>query len=136
MASLDSKSAIRKSVLDFLKANSFLGALPDDALDRLFQAGHIKTYSRGQMIHQRGDPGEFLLVIVAGRIKITNIGPGAREIVQNVLAPGDVHGEIALLDGGARSAAATALEDTQAFGLFRRDLLPVLKSNRIRSWKS
>jgi CRP/FNR family transcriptional regulator, cyclic AMP receptor protein len=129
MASTDSKTATRASVLDFLKANTFLGALPEEALDRLFQAGHTKGFAKGQTIYQRGDPGDYVLVILSGRIKITNIGPGAREMLHNVLAPGDVHGEIALLDGGERTATATALEDTQAFLLFRRDLIPILRSN-------
>jgi CRP-like cAMP-binding protein len=45
------------------------------------------------------------------------------------LGAGDLNGEIALLDGGPRTATAIALQDTEAFVLLRRDLLPLLRGN-------
>jgi CRP-like cAMP-binding protein len=91
--------------------------------------GRLKHYAQGEVIFERGDPGDYLLIIVSGRVKISNVTADAHEVVLNLLSAGDLNGEIALLDGGQRTATATALEETRAFLLFRRDLLPVLREH-------
>jgi CRP-like cAMP-binding protein len=116
-------------ILRFLKSKTFIGAFPEHVIGPLLRSGHIKHFSKGQTIFQRGDPGDYLLLIVSGQVKISNVTAEGREIVLNLLGAGDLNGEIALLDGGQRTAAATALQDTEAFVLFRRDLLPLLRGN-------
>jgi CRP-like cAMP-binding protein len=111
---------------DALKALSFLGGLPDLALDQLAGRAHFKRYKKGETIVTRGDAGESLMILLAGRAKISNITSDAREIVLNFLGKGDVIGEIAILDGAPRTADGFAIDDTEALVLYRRDLLPVL----------
>lgn len=124
-----SSETSKERTLQFVKHNTFLGALPEAVLLALVQRGHLRSFAQGQSIYQRGDPGDSLMVIVAGRVKITNVTANAREVVLNFLGPGDLNGEIAALDGRERSAGAVALEDTQAFVIYRRDLLTVLSSS-------
>jgi len=116
----------KDQLLGFLKSQTFFGGLPDAALERLIRKGHTRTFSKGDIIFRRGDPGDRLTVIVSGRIKIANITADAKEVVLNFLDPGDINGEIAVLDGNARSADAIALEDCEVFVIFARDLMPVL----------
>ena len=112
-----------------LKTLSFLGGLPDPLIDQLAGRAHSKRYRKGETIVTRGDDGESLMIVLAGRAKISNITSDAREIVLNFLGKGDVIGEIAILDGAPRTASAVAIEDTEALVLYRRDLLPVLLKN-------
>lgn len=112
-----------------LREKSVLAALPDAALDALIRRGRNVTYAKGASIYQRDDPGDSLMIILSGRVKITNVTAEAREIVLNFLGEGDLNGELAALDGQVRSANATALEETQALVLFRRDLIPVLEQH-------
>ena len=109
-----------------LKALSFLGGLPDPAIDQLAGRAHFKRYKKGETIMTRGDDGDSLMVVLAGRAKISNITSDAREIVLNFLGKGDVIGEIAILDGAPRTASASAIEEIESLILYRRDLLPVL----------
>ena len=81
------------------------------------------------MIYERGDKGDSLLVIISGKVKIFNVTTDAREVVLNFLGPGDVNGEIAVLDGRERTATAMALEPSVAFVVYRRDLMPLLAQN-------
>jgi CRP-like cAMP-binding protein len=111
---------------DALKALSFLGGLPDPAIDQLALRAHFKRYKKGETIISRGDDGDSLMILLAGRAKISNITSDAREIVLNFLGKGDVIGEIAILDGAPRTAGAFAIDDTEALVVYRRDLLPVL----------
>jgi len=69
-------------------------------------------HPRGAVIATEGDPGLGLFVIVDGEAEVT-IG-GKR---MAILRPGDFFGEIALLDGGPRSATVTARSDIRLLGL-------------------
>jgi CRP/FNR family cyclic AMP-dependent transcriptional regulator len=69
-------------------------------------------FSNGTVIAREGDPGIGLFVIVHGTADVT-IG-GKKKAA---LTPGDFFGEIALLDGGPRTATVTATSDVQLLGL-------------------
>jgi CRP-like cAMP-binding protein len=110
----------------FLRSSTFFGGLPDAALDALIRKGHTKRYAKGAMIYRRGERGDSLMVLISGRIKITNTNADAREVVLNFLGEGDINGEIAALDGNERTADAVALEDCEVFTVYARDLVPML----------
>jgi CRP/FNR family cyclic AMP-dependent transcriptional regulator len=118
-----------EQLLWFLKNQTFFGGLPDAALAELVRKGHTKRFAKGAVIFRRGDPGDRLTVIVSGRIKIANVSADAKEVVLNFLEAGDVNGEIAVLDGNARSADAIALEDCEVLVIFARDLMPILSAH-------
>jgi CRP-like cAMP-binding protein len=116
-----------KSQLTRLLAEApFLGALPNEALAALARSGHLRTFAKGATIYRRGEPGNNLMVVLAGRIKISNVSPEGREVILNFLRAGDLSGEIAVLDGGERTANAVALEETRTLVISARDLLPML----------
>jgi CRP/FNR family cyclic AMP-dependent transcriptional regulator len=69
------------------------------------------------------------MLILTGSVKVSNTTPDGREAVLNFLGPGDVNGEITVLDGLDRAAGAVALEPTEVFVIQRRDLMPALLAN-------
>src|SRR4051794_10851586 len=77
------------------------------------------SYDAGQEIFARGDAGNFLFVVADGRVRLSVMTDEGRELTVRLAIPGDVVGEIATLDGRARSASATALSQTKAFVLHR-----------------
>jgi CRP-like cAMP-binding protein len=113
-------------IRSFLRDNTLFGGLPGAALDGLIGKGHVKRYAKGDAIYQRGAAGDSLMVILKGRIKITNINVDGKEVVLNFLGAGDINGEIAVIDGKERTANAHALEDSEVFVVYARDVLPVL----------
>jgi CRP/FNR family cyclic AMP-dependent transcriptional regulator len=84
---------------------------------------------RGTTIVSKGDPGTSMMAVLVGRVRVSNVSTDGREVTLNVIGPGEVLGEIALLDGKPRSAAATAIEDTTALVVERRQFLPFLLSH-------
>lgn len=110
-----------------LKTDSILGRLPDSVLDECLKRARITRFAKGEAIYRRGEPGDSLMIVLSGRIKISNITGEAREVVLNFLGEGDLNGELAALDGKGRSADATALEPTEVAVLYRRDLIPILE---------
>jgi CRP/FNR family transcriptional regulator, cyclic AMP receptor protein len=113
----------------FLRNNTFFGGLPDATLDVMIGRGHTKNYAKGEIVCRRGEPGDSLMVLLSGRMKVTNINADAREVVLNFLGVGDINGEIAALDGKERTADVIALEACEVFVVLARDLLPLLTAH-------
>jgi CRP-like cAMP-binding protein len=70
-----------------------------------------------------------MLAVLRGRVRVSAVSADGREITLNTISPGEVVGEIALLDGKPRSADATAIEETTALVVERRQFLPFLRQN-------
>lgn len=93
-------------------------------------ASHMtrRIIPRGTTIFSKGDHGLGLFGVLAGTVKISVLSADGRELVINMIHPGEIFGEIALLDGGIRSADATAISDCQLILLERREFIPFLRS--------
>jgi CRP/FNR family cyclic AMP-dependent transcriptional regulator len=113
----------------FLANNTVLGRLPNAALDALLGKGQVKDFVKGAVIYRRGDPGDSLLFTLKGRIKLATTNMGGKEVVLHYVGEGEIFGEIAALDGKERAADALALEASQIFFVYARDLLPTLMSH-------
>jgi CRP-like cAMP-binding protein len=81
-------------------------------------AGHLRRrrYARGEVLCLQGDPGTSLYIIESGRVKLGVTSPEGREVLLNIIEPGQIFGEMTLLDGKARSADATAFSHAPAGG--------------------
>ena len=102
------------------RAPLFAGLRPD-ALDGLAAQLRRHTFKRGTMIFHKDQTGDALYVIESGRVRIFLPTESGTELTVEVSGPGDVFGELALLDGRPRSASAEALEDTTTFTLTREE---------------
>lgn len=80
---------------------------------RLAESAFPRRLSRGQVLFVEGEPCEHLYVVVSGRLSISVTSPRGDELVLSVLGPGDAVGELGVVDGGARSAGATAVDEVQ-----------------------
>jgi CRP-like cAMP-binding protein len=101
-----------------------------EAADRVDLATRLRRrrYARGEPLFLRGDPGSFLYVIERGRVKIALSSADGKEMILVLLGPGDFFGELALLDGGQRSADAVVVEDAELLLLGREDFLRCVES--------
>ncbi len=79
-------------------------------------------YRRGEVVFHQGDPAGALHVIQSGSVKVTAPTARGTEPVLALLGTGACFGEVAALDGGARSATVTAVEQTETLALHRDDL--------------
>ncbi len=94
-------------------------AMQADSITALSAAVTRRRWTAGAMIFQRGDPGDYLLAIRRGRVRLSLSSPQGREVVLRALGPGEVLGEMAMIDGLPRSADAHALQDTDCLILSR-----------------
>ena len=96
---------------------------------RLADLSQPRRYSNNQLIFSRGDTADFMLVVLSGKVKIMNFADNGKEVMFRIMNPGDVFGEIGVLDGGERSADARASGKTEVQMLSRDDLLPFLRKS-------
>jgi CRP/FNR family cyclic AMP-dependent transcriptional regulator len=125
MSDLPSKS----SRLNILYGHWLFANLEPDDLRRLADQGRRQRFAANERIFRKGDPGQAMMAVLAGRVKISASSADGKEIVLNIVDEGGVFGEIALLDGKDRTADATAMGATELLVLDRRDMLPFLRSH-------
>jgi CRP/FNR family cyclic AMP-dependent transcriptional regulator len=110
-----------------LQGSPLFRGLPPATLDRIAALATQRGYRRGEIVFSAGDPGDALYGVVSGRIRISAGTAEGREIFLNVMEPGDTFGEIALLDGGTRTATATATEPAELVSIRREPLFELLE---------
>ena len=117
------------NVIDLLgKTRLFCKLLPD-AQQKVAQQMRPVSYGAGQQIFSRGDAGTELYLVLDGRVRLSIISLEGRELAFTHAAPGDIFGEIATLDGGARTADATAVSPVKALSLSRPQINTLLETS-------
>ena len=111
---------------DALLTSPFFAHMQPAELDELIASSTERRAQRGALIFSKGDPGSFMLAVLSGHVRVGSVSLDGREVTLNVIGPGEIVGEIALLDGKPRSAGAVAAEDTTMMVIERRVFLPFL----------
>jgi CRP/FNR family cyclic AMP-dependent transcriptional regulator len=93
--------------------------LSDELLSGLAPQLRRHAYRKGTTIFHKDQSGDALYIIESGRVRIFLPAEGGEELTLPPLGPGEVFGDMALLDGRPRSASADAFEDTVAYTLAR-----------------
>ena len=104
-----------------------LGKLSGDEIDTLLHYARVERYSAGSEIFSKGSPGSSMMAVLRGTLKMSSVSSEGKEAIFNLMNPGDCFGEIALLDGGARSTDAVAMTACELLVLHRRDFMPILE---------
>ncbi len=84
--------------------------LRDEDLERIAQAGALRTYAKGSIIASEGTPEDTLAVVLTGSTQIVQIAEDGREVILGVRGPGEFFGEMALLEDVPRAAHVIAAE--------------------------
>jgi CRP/FNR family transcriptional regulator/CRP/FNR family cyclic AMP-dependent transcriptional regulator len=117
------------TVVTMLKKVSLFSRLTDQELEVLASSLTKRTFGKGTIIFHKGSPGRSLYTIESGRVRIFLLSSSGQEISVNVYGPGDVFGELALLDGLPRSAGAVVMEKTVVYTLHRDDFVRLVEDS-------
>ena len=89
-----------------------VNALSRELLSQLALCGEARKYARNELLIAEGDVSDALYILVSGELKVYTRDRKGRELVYNILQPGEFFGEL-FLDGGLRSASVKAVSDSQ-----------------------
>jgi CRP/FNR family transcriptional regulator len=115
-------------VADALRAASLFRGLSEEDRQRLAEVALVKSWDKGETIFSEGDPSDFLLTVLAGRVKVVKLLPSGKEVILEIFGPGDPLGTVVAYEGRPYPASAIALERTSCllvrrgpfFGLLER----------------
>jgi len=123
-------SAHRTGSLEaMLMANPLFRGLDKEIVNQLAPRALTRQLKKGTKVFRKGDPGSCFYAVLRGAVRISAPSSKGSDAVLNLLIPGEIFGEIAVLDGGVRSADAVAVEDSELLVIERRELVPVLRQH-------
>jgi CRP-like cAMP-binding protein len=115
-----------RSIEALLAGTPLFADAEGDELAVLAARARMVTLAPRALLFSRGDPGDRLYVLASGLVRIGAMSPDGREVTYGLIRPGQVFGEIAVLDGGPRSADASAVLKSQLAVIERTDLMAFL----------
>ncbi|MEO5898717.1 MAG: Crp/Fnr family transcriptional regulator [Ilumatobacteraceae bacterium] len=120
---------------DLLARTEFFAEAPPDVLRTICAEGHEQHLIRGDVLFRENDIADDLYVVLRGRIAIAIANPiDHRETVVSLMEPGDLFGEMAMLDDGPRSAMARALEPSAVLSVPYAPVLSAFRSDPRMLW--
>jgi CRP/FNR family cyclic AMP-dependent transcriptional regulator len=119
----------RPEFATLLEMNPLFAGLGAEAVDKIAALCGKRKLAAGEVLFLKGDSGDALYGVRRGQLRIETTTESGERLTHNVQGPGDVFGEVALLDGQPRTAGATAAEPTELFVLHRSDFVGYLERN-------
>jgi len=116
-------------VRSILAQASIFEGLDSAQIDALARMAVRKTYRTRETVLRKGDPAMQIYVIAKGRLKAITAGAEGRQAALSIMGPGEVFGEVAVLDGEPRSATISALEPCELIILNRNEFFHFLERN-------
>lgn len=117
-------------ILTALAPGTLLRALEPEQLKALLAAAKRRDLKPGEAIITQGDEkGDFAVVLLSGGLKVSMVSAGGREIILSYCGPGELVGEIALLDSGPRTATVSAVVASSVLLLPQQAFLAAVAAN-------
>jgi CRP/FNR family transcriptional regulator, cyclic AMP receptor protein len=121
-------------LLGMIPAHSLIASWGTAELQELVERAIACPMKKGDVVMHQGDPGDFLVILLDGTLRVSMVASNGREIILDYLEPGSVIGEIAILDGGERTASVTALGEGQYLKLGARAFRETLERHPRVAW--
>ncbi|HRQ41522.1 MAG TPA: Crp/Fnr family transcriptional regulator [Chloroflexota bacterium] len=120
----------RMDTLDFLQHTDLFGGVPVTVLKRIMGDVVERPFAQGDIIFRQGDPGRVLYLVKSGQVRIFINGLDGTETSVILLGrPGNIFGELAIIDGLPRSATAVAMEATILLTISREAFRDHMRQN-------
>ena len=115
-------------IIENISDISIFSELKDDDLKKVAQFCMPRTYPKNSMIILEEEFGDTVFGICEGTVKITRVNDEGKEVILALLGPGEIFGEMAIIDGESRSANALAQEDCVLLAFSQNEFINILKT--------
>lgn len=115
-----------KPDIGLLQGIPLFEGLPRPALEALLERARMVALPERRFLFHKGDTGDSMFVVAKGLIRIGVVAPDGRQVSYALIRPGQLFGEIAVFDGGCRTADASAMADSTLLALSRSEVTDFL----------
>ena len=105
----------------YLKHIRLFDGISSSDMQEMEKITHMEEVKKRQPFYLPGDPSSSVYLLKKGRVKIANTAPSGKEVTFEILEPGEVFGELEVLEDAPRSTSAEALDDTLICVIPRKD---------------
>src|ERR1051325_11597842 len=105
-----------------------LSGLSRDETNGILACARSLRKGRGEFIYMPGDRADFVYILKHGRVKLSVLTESGKEIAIDIIQPGEIFGEFALVDESQRSNMAQALDDVLMWVFSKHDFTKLLTS--------
>ncbi len=116
-------------LVEMLAKSALFGPLAPEERRSIAQEMREIQFNAGQIVFGRGDPGRDIYLVGEGRVRLSVLTPEGRELSFAHAEAGQIFGEIAVLDGGVRTADATAVTKVAAHTLSKPSLIRLIEAS-------
>ena len=117
------------ATIALLKRVPLFSELAPKELERISRVAVPRSYPKGVRVFHEGDHSDACYIVRSGDLRVTREHSDGRAIALATLGPGDIFGELAMLDGEARSASVEALSDCELLALPAGDVRALLRGS-------
>jgi len=114
-------------IADLLAQTPLFAELTQEELQRIAEAARLRAYQPGEVIVREGEQTAGCFIILTGQVEVVKDADTAKSTVLARLGPGELFGEMAMIDEHPRSATVCAVEATECVGLRRSDFMAELQ---------
>jgi CRP/FNR family transcriptional regulator, cyclic AMP receptor protein len=119
----------RQSTTELLQRVPLFSELSREDLEEISRVAVPRSYPKGVRVFHEGDRSDACYIVRSGDLRVTREHPDGRAIALATLGPGDFFGELAMLDGEARSASVEALSESELLALPAADVRRLLRGS-------
>ena len=113
---------------DTLRQTTIFRRLSADDRQRLAAVATLRSYEKGTLLFNEGDPSDQLYTVVSGRVKVFKTTARGTDVILEIFGPGDPVGAVAVYESRAYPASAVTLEPTSCLLIPRQAFFSLLET--------
>jgi len=114
-------------IIETLKKSEVFSCLKVDELKSISRYFDIISFKNNEAVFAEGDPSDKLFILADGNVKVLKHTMMGKDIILEIMSPGDIFGGVAVLDNKPYPASAQAMKSTQVIKIKRQDLLRIME---------
>jgi len=119
----------------YIKRSDIFSVMSHEEMERLAGLSTMCDFKKGANIYLLDDPSEHVYLLKEGTIKISRLASDGQEIMLDIIAPGEIFGEMSLLGEDSRSSTAQAVENSLICSIKKSDFFNFFSAHNDLAFK-
>lgn len=122
-------SQVNNVSITALRCLPMFSGLHESALEPIVRVAMMRKAPRGSTVVMAGDRTDFVYLVLSGGLKVQVCDEDGREVILTLLGPGELFGEMGVLDDNPRSATVVANQSSELIVISKADFKRVMQEN-------